>query len=122
MYNFFSASTKRWARLVNILEKKYVVQSLSDTRWSTRGDASKSLNLSYSGHLFVLKEISEDATEKPTTRAEALGLWKYFYSLETCLISAFWNDVLDRFNAVSSPLQSASATLSNVVELYESLE
>lgn len=65
--------------------------------------------------------ISEDKCEKPVTRSEALGIFKNFNCLESCFIALVWNNILDRFNAVSKTLQSANADLSTVVELYQSL-
>lgn len=44
LYNFFSASTHRWNILTSQL--KYTLKNLSQTRWSARHDACKSLCLS----------------------------------------------------------------------------
>ena len=122
VYNFFSASTHRWDLLTSKTMGEHTVKSLSQTRWSARHDACRSLCESRSEIISVLHDISEDSNEKPQTRSEALGIYKSLQSLETCFISLFWNDILKRFNVVNKSLQSASLELKSVVELYKSLE
>ena len=104
------------------LGNKKTVKSLSITRWSCRSDACKSYCQSRSECLSALHDIYQNNIEKPITRSEAEGLYKYFQTLDSCFLAIFWNDVMDRFNAVSQALQSQSANLSDVVKLYKSLE
>ena len=48
LYNFFSASTHRWAILTEQLDSNgLTVKSLSETRWSARADAVKALCTGY---------------------------------------------------------------------------
>lgn len=70
IYNFFSASTHRW----EILNAS--VKSLSETRWSARDDACKSVNENWSLIINALNMIEHDEREKTATRSEARGIKK----------------------------------------------
>ncbi|XP_050521721.1 zinc finger MYM-type protein 1-like [Daktulosphaira vitifoliae] len=122
LYNFFSISTHRWGILIlRLKQNSKVLKSLSQTRWSARGDACKSLCVSWNEIMAVLKIITCDMSEKPSTRFEASGLLNHFDSLEMCFPTLLWNDVLERFNKVSKSLQSINIELSTIVKLYHSL-
>ncbi|XP_050523340.1 zinc finger MYM-type protein 1-like [Daktulosphaira vitifoliae] len=94
IYNFFSASTHRWAIL------KSTVKSLSGTRWSAREDACKSLNENWSSIMNASNIIECDANEKPNTRFETKCIKKKLDTLEIGFLSIFWGNILQRFNAV----------------------
>ena len=85
-------------------------------------DTYKSFYESRSEILSVSDDIAKDKNEKPLTRNEALGTYDSLKSLESCIIAFFWNDILNRFNIVNKLLQSLSAELTTVVELYKSLD
>lgn len=57
LYTFFSISTHRW-KILNVSLK-----SLSETRWSARDDACKSLNKNWCSVLSALTTITEDKSE-----------------------------------------------------------
>jgi len=57
IYNFFSVSTHRW-KILNAS-----VKSLSETRWSARDDACKSLNENWSSIINALNIIDLDEKE-----------------------------------------------------------
>ena len=69
----------------------------------------------------VLNDIAEDINETSNARAEARGIIKRLNNLESCFITIIWHDIMIRFHAVSTTLQSTNTELSVVVELYESL-
>lgn len=115
IYNFFSVSTHRW-KILNAS-----VKSLSETRWSARDNACKSLNENWSSIINALNIIELDEKEKATTRNEARGIKRRLCSLETGFLSIFWGHILQRFNVVSKKLQSVNIDLGIVVELYNSL-
>ena len=122
LYNFFSASTHRWEILLSKLKSNStVVKSLSQTRWSARADACRSLCCSWDEIIAALQIIANDANEKPSTRSEASGLLNSLDSMKTCFLSLLWNDILERFNKVSKSLQSVNIDLGTIVELYQSL-
>lgn len=97
------------------------MKSLSETRWSAKDDACKSLNENWSSIINALSEIEHDEREKTSTQSEARGITKKLCSPETGFLSMFWGNILERFNAVSKKLQSANIDLDVVVELYNSL-
>lgn len=122
MLCFFTASTNRWENLLFYLKKSKGVKSLSQTRWSARYEAGKSLYTSWEEIKNALQAISNNNTEKPITKCDTLALLKPFSSLEMSFMTVFWNDVLERFHIVNKKLQSVNIDLGMVVELYESLE
>lgn len=75
VYVFFSGSTKRWNLLIKHLEdglrsrnnkdeRLLVPKRLSDTRWSCRVDACRSLKAGYRSYISALDEIANDKDEK----------------------------------------------------------
>ena len=116
LYNFFSASTHRWDVLIAHV-KGPVVKTLSNTRWSARKEAVKALRQSWKEIIKALLAIADDTTQKTVTRNEA----NYINRLEVAILTVFWDSILNRFNAVSSLLQSSSVDMSSVVSLYNSL-
>lgn len=70
LFTFFSVSTYRW----EMLSSK--VKNLSDTRWSARDDACKSLKKNWQSIVNALEKINSDGTQKPNTRCEASGILK----------------------------------------------
>jgi len=69
----------------------------------------------------ALNIIIHSSTEKSTTKCEAKGLLKNLKSLEMGILTALWNDILERFNCISKKLQSVHIDLTTVVTLYKSL-
>jgi hypothetical protein len=89
-----------------------VIKSLSQTRWSARHDACHSLCLSWDEILAALMQITDDTSEKPVSRSEAACIHASLYQLETCMTALFWNDILERFNRVSTVHHYSPLTLS----------
>ena len=98
-----------------------MVKTLSDTRWSARADATKSLFSNYPEILKVLIAIKTDTTQNPETRLTADGLIRQMEQLDTALMTIIWHTILERFNATSLCLQKVDIDLLNVVKLYNSL-
>jgi hypothetical protein len=98
-----------------------VVKALSQTRWSARADAVKSVFEHYKEIISALSEISGDNNQTMHARAEAEGLAKKMRQLETALMTVIWSNILSRFNATSLSLQKDNIDLLSVVKLYESL-
>ena len=93
----------------------------SVTRWAARHEANKTLATYHKEVMSVLTEINEDRKEKSNTRLEAKGVLNHLNNLESCFLSVVWKDILERFNSVSSILQSTKTELCDIVDLYESL-
>lgn len=110
IYTFFSASTYRWDIL------KSSVKNLSDTRWSARDDACKSLNNNWKLIINALENLKNDKLQKPATRCEASGILQQLMSLEIAFMSLLWGDLLERFNLCSKKLQSVDMDLIKVAE------
>lgn len=123
LYVFFSSSTKRWEVLQKELNRKenLSLKSLSNTRWSARDDACKSLNKDWKEVCEALKVIANDETEKTVTRNEASGYLEKLSLLETAFLSVLWGDVLDRFNIASKTLQGTNVNIHTITNVYNSL-
>lgn len=124
VYNFFSSSTNRWeilkTQLKNNPESK-TVKTLSNTRWSSRDDACKSLNSSWNEIRNALISITNNLTEKATTINEARSILNKLDSLETAFMTVLWGCLLDRLNKASKQLQSVNINVSVIVDIYDSL-
>lgn len=125
LYVFLSSSTSRWHVLTEKLttaDGSYTVpKRLSDTRWSARADALKSLILNYHVYVAVLQQIAADPLQNKVTQAEAQSVTKALAKLETGFLTAFWSCILTRTNMTSKLLQSEKADLGSSVSLLQSL-
>ena len=66
--------------------KSHIIQSLSETRWSTRSDASKALVKHYSEIRQTLNDIAGSDRQPPAAVHEANSLNKELDQLDTALI------------------------------------
>ncbi|XP_045031515.1 zinc finger MYM-type protein 1-like [Daphnia magna] len=122
IYNFFAASTHRWAILKKYLKKDLrVPKSLSQTRWSARADACVALKEGYKAFQAALNEIAADRCQPPSARNEASGLASKFDQLEIGVLTVVWSVVMERFNKTNKLLQTVNIDLGTVVDLYTSL-
>lgn len=126
LYVFFSASTSRWAIIETLIKnsdskQKLLPKRLNTTRWSAKWHASRALIVNYWEFHAALEKIAENPQEKPECRAVAEGLCNYFDRIEIAILLVVWNDILERFNAASKTMQSTSADLGMVCNLYKSL-
>ncbi|XP_065672030.1 zinc finger MYM-type protein 1-like [Hydra vulgaris] len=104
------------------------LKRLSDTQWSCRSDASKSLVENFDGIHAALCHIAEDTEEKSDTRHEALCLLNKITKLEFAFMAVLWHHILKRFNAVSKFLQkveldlyTASSMLLSLIDFVKNL-
>lgn len=121
LYNFFSASTKRWKILTEHLGVNKVLKPLSETRWSARANAINALQNGYLNISEALLSIASDINQPGDTRNEAQSLAKKMAKFETALLTEIWNDLLGIMNKTSLSLQNSTITVDVVIKLYESL-
>lgn len=122
VYNFFSESPQRWKILQNFAEsRKLHLKSLSTTRWSARADAVRVLVQFWPNIIQALKSYETSPTEKSIIKNRARGLRIRLERLESAIMASVWFVLLDRFNATSQKLQGVSTSMSDVLDLYESL-
>lgn len=126
IYVFFTCSTKRWECLTSVMEESYqnnkTIKKLCPTRWSARDDACQSLRESWEQVNTALMKISNDTTEKATTRCESRGILRRLERFETAFMVCFWSTVLHRIHKVSKAMQSGTVDVLLVRDLYGSLE
>ena len=93
IYVFLSASTHRWNIIKEEIRKSdhphAVPKRLSDTRWSARADAVKSLSENYEVFRHVLELLSNDELQKNDTRSEAASIVKSMNKLENGFMTSF---------------------------------
>lgn len=125
LYTFFSASTNRWKLLTNKMSncnpRLPRLKRLSDTRWSARAEATSALNKGYTVITNVLNVIVNDPNYKAESRQQAKGMLKTIKKLETGIMIALWDQILQRFQSTSASLQSSDQDLNTSCALYESL-
>jgi hypothetical protein len=125
LFNFFSASTSRWAVMSKCLENEagsgLVLKRVTGTRWCERADATKALSYGYSSFQKALSVIAEDVKQKPETIHEAKCLLQDLSRKETAVMSVFWAVILERINAVSKSLQKETIELQTAVNMLQSL-
>ena len=103
LYKFFSSLTYLWEKLEDRLKnratkhKLLVVKRLSDTCWSARYDAVRALAVGCNENIDLLKAISADEGNLGEMQNEAKRLVKRLSQLETCILVAVWNTLLERF-------------------------
>lgn len=92
-----------------------MLKNLCSTRWSSRYFICKSIKNGYNGIVAALQNISEDVSQRPATRHEALTLFKKIKIQEFTLMLVLWTPILGRFNMTSKSLQCINIDLSSVV-------
>ena len=125
LFNFFSASTHRWAVMCECLQQQavsaLVLKRATGTRWCARADATKALYNGYSSFQKALSVMASDAKQTPETIHEANCLLKDLSKKEIAVMSVFWAVILERINAVSKSLQNETIELKVAINLLKSL-
>uniref|UniRef100_A0A8C5E2Z2 TTF-type domain-containing protein n=1 Tax=Gouania willdenowi TaxID=441366 RepID=A0A8C5E2Z2_GOUWI len=124
LYNFFSASTRRWEILTAHLtkcERGLTLKSLSSTRSSARADATKALRFGYKAIQDALNEIKVDHGTPRAAQYEASQLITVMETLETAVMTVLWDELLRRINFTSKALQEVQIDVCTVPILHSSL-
>ena len=66
--------------------------------------------------------MADGEEEKATVRSQTDGLYDRMSTLKLGLFTAFWNDILERFNATSRTLHDPKLDVSVAVALLKSLQ
>uniref|UniRef100_A0A8C3HBI5 TTF-type domain-containing protein n=1 Tax=Chrysemys picta bellii TaxID=8478 RepID=A0A8C3HBI5_CHRPI len=91
IYNFFSASTHRWAVLKKHLEQKLTLKPLSQTRWESR---------------------IEDLSYDPSFRHEAETLAQKMMQFQFSCCTVIWHNILNQINLTSKVMQNRTIDIS----------
>ena len=105
MYTRLVASTHRWQVLQKHSKGLPVKKALSDTRWSARHDAVRSVNKSYHENIAALEELATDENQPRDSRLEAEGFRKELDQLELAILFIIWDTILERFQKTNVSLQ-----------------
>ena len=124
IYNFFSASPRRWEVLKKHLGN-YSLHNISKTRWSARLDSVKPIALHLKSLINALKEI--DSKYLPAdAKIQIPILQKYLSKFEFIIMSTIWLKVLTLIHQTNLIIESRKATLDveqdNIKNLIESIQ
>lgn len=119
LFNFFSSSTTRWEFLMKSL--KLTLKSSSDTRWSSKANAIKSLNL----HLFDVKKALESiaygsTASNPETVSSAKSLLFLIDYKFICHLS-IWNKIIQCIDRTNTALQRKDISIDHGAKLIDGL-
>ncbi|XP_065678137.1 uncharacterized protein LOC136093135 [Hydra vulgaris] len=117
VYNFFSASTKRWL----ILQSKcpsLTVKPLSDTRWESHINAVKTLRFEMPKIYKALQDAAKTANETiAKITAESIALKITSFDILCSIV--IWHKVLFEINLTSKQFQAASTNISEALKAME---
>lgn len=122
VYTFFSASPQRWLKFKERMkENTFVLQGLSETRWSARSDATRAFYANYMEIRQALSDVTGSERQPPASVHEAKSLIKKLDHFETALMCVIWKDLLQKIDIVNKALQEPGIELSTIIKLYDSL-
>ena len=118
---FFSASTKRWAKMKSAIKGK-TVKPLFNTRWSARSDATTALKENFVELRQLLQDFTSNNNETNRTKSDSSYLKKSMDALETAILCDVWYKIVQRFHSTSKSLQRADMSLGSCVAFYNGIE
>jgi len=122
VYTFLSASPQRWSKFKEAMkDNSFVLQGLSETRWSARSDATRAFYDNYIEIRQALSDIAESERQPPAAVHEAKSLIKHLDHFETALMCVIWKDLLQKINIVNKGLQESGIELCTTIKLYDTL-
>nr|XP_022906932.1 zinc finger MYM-type protein 1-like [Onthophagus taurus] len=120
IYNFFSASTKRW----DILKKcvpNLTLKPLSDTRWESRVEALKPLRFQIGEIYDALFQIQENEKMDNQIKCQARILCSKIANFHFVCSLVLWYDILNRVNVVSKLLQKIEMDVGTALKAINNL-
>lgn len=117
VFNFFSRSTARWDTLKKVTA--VTLKSSTDTRWSSRAEATHALQNELDGVLEVLESISSSNKFTAESRADSEALLTGILNFQFLTFLSFWTPVLRKVDVVQKRLQCPEMT---VKDAYEDLQ
>lgn len=122
IYNFFSASTKRWDMLIARVPR-FTVKNISTTRWASRIDAIKPLRYNLQQIYEALVDIMDDDTNKFDPASKHLARcvadsWNFKFICGVVM----WHEILHQVNLVSKLSQEENVDLSAMLKLIANVK
>ena len=119
VFNFFSRSTGRWDALKKVTS--ITQKSNTDTRWSSRADATHALETELNGVLETLENISTSDKFTAESRADSEALLKGILNFQFLAFLSFWTPVLRKVDIVGKRLQCPEMTFKDAHEDLKAL-
>eukprot|EP00102_Acyrthosiphon_pisum_P018532 XP_016655742.1 PREDICTED: zinc finger MYM-type protein 1-like [Acyrthosiphon pisum] len=116
LYVFFSSSTKRYGPLLNKLneiENSLKLRNLSQTRWTARAEALKSLWTSYPIIIDALDNIVEENKIDKKTKNTAFSLSKKLVSVDFVVSLMFMKNIMYKLKLLTECLESAELNITD---------
>jgi len=116
LYVFFSSSTKRYGPLLNKLneiENSLKLRNLSQTRWTARAEALKSLWASYPIIIEALDDIVEEKKIDKKTKNTAFSLSKKLVSVDFVVSLMFMKNIMYKLKLLTECLESAELNITD---------
>lgn len=120
LYNYFSRSTLRWARLTKTLN--ITLKRECETRWSSRKEAVTIVYKNVKEILKLLLDMSNDINENSLTRSEAYNLHVRLLNYDFLILIKFWNDILPKIDLVQKLLQNKKILFKDAAQHIKSLK
>lgn len=118
VFNFFSRSTARWDTLKKVTA--VTLKSSTDTRWSSRAEATHALQNELDGVLEVLESISSSNKLTAESRADSEAFSTRIPNFQFLAFLSFWTAVLRKVD-VQKRLQCPEMTFKDAYEDLQAL-
>lgn len=120
LYKLFGKSTKRWAILEEHLP--ITLKSLSETRWSARADATRTVIEQLPEVIDALFAVREDTTCDSETSSKVTSLVQAIESFDFLVSLVVWHKVLNTVNRASVILQSQHLSIGDAVTVVTAVK
>ena len=92
MYNFFFRSTERWEKLKDAIP--LVLKAEAKTRWSSRTEAVKPIELYLEKIVLLLENMVEDDSQTIDTQSDGLQILNRILTYDFMGLIGFWKRLL----------------------------
>jgi len=120
LYSFFFRSIQRWVKLKDVVP--VASKAEAETRWSTRIEAVKPVQVYLEKIVDVLDSMTEDVSQKIDAQSDAKQLVKRILTYEFLTLLGFWHKLLTPMDRVQKRLQDMRMNYHNVVSDTKSLK
>ena len=88
MYNSFSRSTQRWEKLKNAVP--LILKAEAETRWSSRTEAVKPIELYLEKIVLLLENMVEDDSQRIDTQSDGRQILNRIPTYDFMTLIGFW--------------------------------
>ena len=111
MYNFFSRSTQRWEKLKDAVP--LILKAEAKTRWSSRTEAVKPIELYVEKIVLLLENMVEDDSQIIDTQSDGQQILNRILTFDFTTLIGFWKRLLIPIDRVQKRLQDKTINFYN---------